>query len=144
MHGAPAGSAAQGVADGLPATNCQITNNLWVRCAQLRLGYESRKRPLPPRQCLFADNVVCETDDERLLRLYQADGIEFRGNYLYASNGKETGIESLGFPAAAFRVVNPRLQEQGELWLPDADAPVSDVVWRTANPLKRDEVGPAS
>lgn len=116
MHGAEAGSGALGVADGLPATDCKVVHNTWVRCAQLRLGHSSAKRPLRPMDCTFAYNIVSETDDDRLLRLFEADGITCRGNILHATRGKETGIEGMEFSEDAFRVVDPQLEKRGGVY----------------------------
>ncbi|MEQ8208736.1 MAG: polysaccharide lyase 6 family protein [Lacipirellulaceae bacterium] len=126
MHGAPAGSGAQGVADGLPASDCQVVHNTWVRCAQLRLGHASKKRPLPPENCEFSGNIVCETNDSQLLNLFEADGISFSGNILYANRSKETGIESREFSEREFRVVDPLLKQSEGLYRLSTESPVVD------------------
>ncbi|MGI9430235.1 MAG: polysaccharide lyase 6 family protein [Bythopirellula sp.] len=123
MHGAPAGSGALGVADGLPATDCEVVHNTWVRCAQLRLGISSEKRPLKPKQCVFANNIVCETDDKRLLNIHEGEGITFGGNILYATRGKDTGIEEAAYTSEEFLITDPKLELRGETFRLSPDSP---------------------
>lgn len=141
MHGAPAGSGALGVADGLPATNCEIAHNTWVRCAQLRLGHSSEKRPLKPEGCTFANNIVSETDDDRLLRFHEADGITSRGNILFATRGKETGIEGTDLGEAAFRIADPKLEPSGGIHRPSADSPAVNAVVKSVPYVSKDMDG---
>ncbi len=110
MHGAPAGSGALGGADGLPSTDCEIVHNTWVNCAKLQIGYESDKRPLKPERCTFANNIICETQDDALMELYEAGGVRFSGNVIFATHGKETGIENLTFCEQEFKVADPKLK----------------------------------
>lgn len=140
MHGAPAGSGALGVADGLPATTCEIVHNTWVRCAQLRLGHASKKRPLPPQDCVFANNIVCETEDSRLVTLYEAEGIACRGNILHANSGKESGVENLGLTEAEFRVVDPQLEKREELYRLTARSPAVNSATTYATNFAQDDV----
>lgn len=126
MHGAPAGSGALGVADGLPATDCVVVHNTWVRCAQLRLGHASKKRPLKPRNCLFANNIISETNDSQLLQLFEADGIAITNNLLYATRGKETGIADLGFTTKQFAVLDPLLRRDELIFRPSSNSPAID------------------
>jgi len=94
-----------------------------VRCGQLRLGYPSEKRPLKPEHCVFVNNIVYETDDERLLQLFEADSVECRGNILYATQGKNTGIEGMNYSKDAFRIVDPRLKERGAIYRLTPESP---------------------
>jgi poly(beta-D-mannuronate) lyase len=126
MHGAPAGSGSLGVSDGLPATDCEIVHNTWVGCEQLCLGYESEKRLLKPDRCIFSCNIVCETSDKQLLQLFEAEGVECRGNILHSTGGKESGIEGMNYSEDAFRIVDPQLVERGDVFRLTPDSPAID------------------
>ncbi|QDS99967.1 polysaccharide lyase 6 family protein [Adhaeretor mobilis] len=128
MHGAPAGSGSLGVADGLPAVDCQVVHNTWVRCAQLRIGMSSKKRPLKPQDCIFSNNLVSETNDDRLLELYEAEGVQFRGNILHATNGKETGVEGMT-DKQAFQIADPKLNRTGKVMRLAPGSPAIDNAW---------------
>ena len=138
MHGAEAGSGALGVADGLPATDCKVTHNTWVNCAQLRLGHSSAKRPLRPENCTFANNIVWETDDERLLQFFEADSITCSGNIVFPSRSKNTGLEDLDLPDDAFRVVDPELHRSGGIFRITAKSPAVNAVSRSIVFVKSD------
>jgi hypothetical protein len=138
MHGAPSGSGVLGVADGLPATECEVVHNTWVGCAQLRLGYESEKRPLRPSRCVFANNIVCETKDERLLRLFEADGVTFLGNILHATHGKETGVGELDYSESAFKISDPGLEKRGGLFRLKPGSPAIDAAVKPFLFVRRD------
>ena len=146
MHGAPAGSGALGVADGLPATDCVVVHNTWVRCSQLRLGHASKKRPLPPQNCEFSNNIVFETKDSQLLQLYEADGIRCRNNLLLANRSKETGIEKMNVQNNEFMVVDPKLKKQEGIYRLASGSPAIDAAHGTfdfvqsdINAIPRDE-----
>jgi poly(beta-D-mannuronate) lyase len=141
MHGAVADSGALGVADGLPATDCQIVHNTWVQCAQLRLGHASKKRPLKPQQCLFMHNIVCETDDSQLLRLFEADGIALRGNILHATGGKETGIQEAEVAEDGIRVIDPKLEKRGEIFRLSPSSPAINASAGTLLSIEKDMDG---
>lgn len=143
MHGAPAGSGALGVADGLPSTDCVVVHNTWVRCAQLRLGMSSEKRPLPPSGCTFANNVVYETTDDRLLRIYGAAGVSFRGNLLHTSNSKKTGVDDLPAGKRGFEVIDPELRREDGIYRLRSDSPAVNAAKTRYDFVKADLDGDA-
>lgn len=128
MHGAPAGSGNLGGADGLPSTRCEVARNVWVSCAELRIGYESDPRPLPPADCTFSNNLIYGNHRQRtLLNFYQADGVRYSDNLLWP--GDRTGLESAGrvFSENEFKVLS---SDPGRPYTPDR--------------LKPDDAGPES
>jgi hypothetical protein len=141
MHGAPAGSGALGVSDGLPATQCTIAHNTWVDCAKLRLGYQSEKRPLKPQQCAFIYNIVCETEDHQLMQLFEVEDVAFRGNILHASAGKETGIEDSDYTDKEFLVANPNLRRRNNLFCLSSGSPAIDFAPSSPAYIDRDQDG---
>ncbi|MFC1718420.1 polysaccharide lyase 6 family protein [Candidatus Poribacteria bacterium] len=113
MHGAPAGSGACGGADCLPAIRCEVAHNTWVNCRELRIGYDSDKRPLPPSDCVFANNIVYGSNDKgKLLHLFEVEGIKFSENIIYPTESTRTGIEHENLESNEFRIVDPALNDE--------------------------------
>ena len=98
-----------------PAKNCQVVFNTWVNCNALYLGYDSSERPLPPRGCTFANNIIYGgMDTKPLLKFHAADGITCSGNILFPKGKAEVGLSTPD--PSAFRIVDPGLIRVGGVW----------------------------
>ncbi|NOZ21776.1 MAG: hypothetical protein GXP25_11910 [Planctomycetes bacterium] len=103
-----------------PAKNCQVVFNTWVNCNTLRLGYDSSARPLPPRGCVFANNILYGgRDGEALVRFFEAEGIACSGNILFPRGAAK--IEVSDADAPPFRIVDPGLAQTEGVWRLETD-----------------------
>ena len=143
MHGAEAGSGACGGADCLPSARCEVVHNTWVNCRELRIGYDSSERPLPPDDCTFANNIIYGNHGKRpLLKLFEADGITFSGNIIYPTGDAKTGVEGVGFKSNEFRIIDPKLVKPNRMYcLSDASSPAVDADWKTFTYVDKDIEG---
>ena len=99
-----------------PAVDCEVVFNTWVDCHSLRVGYNSSTRPVPPKNCTFANNIICgHRQRHPLLRVFEAEGITFSGNIISPTEGVATGVPD-GLGQEQFRIVNPQLVRSRGLW----------------------------
>jgi len=84
----------------------QVAHNTWVNCSAVELGWKpDAKRPLPTRDCTFANNTIAG-DHGRLVKVMPGQiNLRLSGNTVHAGGEAETGVSR--FPSSEFRAVEP-------------------------------------
>jgi poly(beta-D-mannuronate) lyase len=87
----------------------------------LGIGYGTRKRTLPPRDCLVANNIIVSRSAPLVTQFLEPERLSWLGNIMF---GADTGLP----PGPGLIVRDPGLQQDGSgLWVPAKGGQVSAV-----------------
>lgn len=103
--------------------NALVAFNTFVNCwGPVIAIYIDPRRPLSPRNTLFANNVVTGSTGRLVWQAVRRQGVRWAGNILH----HDGGIEKLGISAdgSSVRFIDPKLVYREGIWRPSPESPV--------------------